>query len=277
MTSGSLESIAIANRVIDVVAKDLSFNKFVLELGLDPANISYHAIFNRLTHVALSNVNLPNMLALVGAMLYVATLVVRTIVPLRVFGIISTLFFIAYGAIAGVAGTFFLYLLSLPVNVIRLHQMLALIKKARVSAQGDLSMEWLRPFMSPRKYRADEVLFRKGEIAKEMFLTVTGKFLVVEIGAELHSGHFIGELGFVAPSNRRTQSIKCIEDGEVLTITYERLLELYFQNPQFGYYFLRLTTERLMQNVARLEELVEALEKKQIGAGCDRPQLPSFE
>jgi signal-transduction protein with cAMP-binding, CBS, and nucleotidyltransferase domain len=194
-----------------------------------------------------------------------------------VFGIISTLFFIAYGAIAGVAGTFFLYLLSLPVNVIRLHQMLALIKKARVSAQGDLSMEWLRPFMSPRKYRADEVLFRKGEIAKEMFLTVTGKFLVVEIGAELHSGHFIGELGFVAPGNRRTQSIKCIEDGEVLTITYERLLELYFQNPQFGYYFLRLTTERLMQNVARLEELVEAIEKKQIGADCDRPQLPSFE
>jgi len=39
----------------------------------------------------------------------------------------------------------------------------------------------------------------------------------------------------------------------VLTITYDKLLELYFQNPEFGYYFLRLTTERLMQNIARLE------------------------
>ena len=39
----------------------------------------------------------------------------------------------------------------------------------------------------------------------------------------------------------------------MLTITYDRLLELYFQNPEFGYYFLRLTTERLMQNIARLE------------------------
>jgi hypothetical protein len=28
---------------------------------------------------------------------------------------------------------------------------------------------------------------------------------------------------------------------------------LYFQNPEFGYYFLRLTAERLMQNTARLE------------------------
>jgi hypothetical protein len=263
MTSGLLESIAIANRVLDVVAKDLSFDKFLVELKLDPLNFSYHGIFTRLTDIALSNMTFTNMLALVGAMLYVVTLVVRTIVPLRVFGIVSTLFFIAYGAMAGAAATFFLYLLSLPVNVIRLRQMLALIKKARTSAQGDLSMEWLRPFMSPRRYRAGEVLCRKGDIAKEMFLTVSGKFLVVEIGAELPSGHIIGELGFVEPGNRRTKTIKCTEDGDVLTITSERLLELYFQNPQFGYYFLRLTTERLMQDVARLEGIIAAIENKQ--------------
>ena len=42
-----------------------------------------------------------------------------------------------------------------------------------------------------------------------------------------------------------------------MTITYERLLELYFQNPEFGYYFLRLGSERLLQNVARLEATIE--------------------
>jgi CRP-like cAMP-binding protein len=42
----------------------------------------------------------------------------------------------------------------------------------------------------------------------------------------------------------------------VLTITYDKLLELYFQNPELGYYFLRLTTERLMQNISRLEGMV---------------------
>jgi CRP-like cAMP-binding protein len=47
-----------------------------------------------------------------------------------------------------------------------------------------------------------------------------------------------------------------MENGEVLTITYDKLLELYFQNPEFGYYFLRLTTERLMQNISRLEGVV---------------------
>jgi len=102
------------------------------------------------------------------------------------------------------------------------------------------------------------VLFHKGDIAKEMFLTVTGTFLVSEIGVELPPGRMMGELGFVTPNNRRTQTVKCIEDGQVLTITYEKLLELYFQNPEFGYYFLRLTTERLLQNISRLEGIIEA-------------------
>ena len=55
-------------------------------------------------------------------------------------------------------------------------------------------------------------------------------------------------------------TIECIEDGQVLTITYERLLEIYFQNPQFGYYFLVLTSQRLLDNNQRLEENISRLE-----------------
>lgn len=258
MVCGILNSIATANLDLDVTAKSSTLNKLMLELGFNLTNISYGAFFHRLMDIALSNINFPNMLALAGAVLYVATLVVRTIVPLRVLGIVSTLFFIAYGALAGAVATLFLYLLSLPINVLRLHQMLGLIKKARMSAQGDLSMEWLRPFMSPRKCRAGDLLFRKGDIAEEMFLTVTGKFQIIELGMEIPPGQFMGELGFVVPGNRRTQTITCLQDGDVLTISYERLLELYFQNPQFGYYFVRLTTERLMQDIERLEGIIEA-------------------
>jgi CRP-like cAMP-binding protein len=42
----------------------------------------------------------------------------------------------------------------------------------------------------------------------------------------------------------------------VLTITYEKLLEIYFQNPQFGYYFLVLTSQRLLENISRLEATI---------------------
>jgi hypothetical protein len=122
----------------------------------------------------------------------------------------------------------------------------------RNATQGDMSMEWLKSFMTERGYRRGDRLFKKDDAANEMFLTVTGKFLVKEIGVELPPGRLMGELGLLTPNNRRTATVECIDDGQVLTITYDRLLELYIQNPQFGYYFLILTSQRLLENIARL-------------------------
>ena len=133
-----------------------------------------------------------------------------------------------------------------PINAYRLGQMLVLVKKARGATQGDTSMEWLKPFMTERKYRKGDILMKKGDAAHEMLLTVTGKFRVIEINVELPPGRLMGELGFLTPDNRRTATIECIENGHVLTITYEKLLEIYFQNPQLGYYFLVLTSQRLL-------------------------------
>jgi CRP-like cAMP-binding protein len=231
--------------------------RLLLAVGLDPANPSLAAMLNRLWEIALANINIANSLALAGAIFYVITLLMRTIVPLRIFGIIGDALFIGYGMLANSISTFFLYLLMLPINSVRLYQMLKLVDKARRSAEGDLSMSWLEPYMVQRRYRKNDVLFRKGERANEMFMVVSGKFLVTELAMELLAGHIFGELGFLSPSRHRTQTIECVEDGQVLSITYDKLLELYFQNPEFGYYFLRLSSERLLEDVARLERIIE--------------------
>jgi hypothetical protein len=257
MISDDINPSTALGRILAAVAQHLSVEQLVTQFGLDPAHLTYGAALNQL-ELAAANFNVADVLALLGAIFFVATLIVRTIIPLRIFSIISNVFFVAYSVLSGSAATFFLYLLSLPINVVRLRQMQSLVNKARISAQGDLSVDWLRPFMSPRKYRKGDVLFHKGDLAKELFLTVTGKFLVTEIGVELPPGGIMGELGFLDPKNWRTQTVECIEDSAVLTISYEKLLELYFQNPQFGYYFLRLTTSRLMQNIATLEGIIEA-------------------
>src|SRR5450759_513291 len=97
---------------------------------------------------------------------------------------------------------------------------------------------------------------KKGDAANEMQRTVTGKRLEKEFGVELPRRRLKGELGVIKPDNKRTATIECIEDGHVLTIEYEKLLEIYFQNPQFGYYFLVLTTQRLLENIARLEGII---------------------
>src|ERR1700730_4530271 len=256
MNLGVVELETIRDRILDKATDNFRIAKILMQMGLDHDNITYHAIFARLGEIFLANITIANMCALIGAIFFVATLLTRTMVPLRVSNMISNVFFMAFVALASDIKTFLLYLLLLPINVVRLYQMLNLVKKARNAVQGDTSMEWLKPFMTQRKYNQGDVLFNKGDAANEMFLTVTGKFLVVEIGVELPPGRLMGELGFLTPNNRRTATVKCTEAGQVLTITYEKLLELYFQNPQFGYYFLVLTSQRLLQNITRLEGII---------------------
>jgi len=256
MTLGDLVLAAQANGAVDAAMEDI-LAKVLTHLKVEVDNITFEALFQRLVDIALASITIANILALIGAIFFVATLLMRTMVPLRVTGIISDVFFIGYGVLSGTMTTLFLYILLLPINIFRLGQMLKLVKRARIAAQGDLSMDWLKPFMTRRQYRKGDVLFRKGDRANEMFFTVTGKFLVTELGIELPPGRLVGELGFLAPDNRRTQSLECTEDGQVLAITYDRLLEIYFQNPEFGYYFLRLSTERLLQNITRLEGIID--------------------
>ena len=252
----SADLATIMDRILDTAADNLRVAKVLIKLGLDPNNITYDALFNRLFEIVLANINLANMCALIGASFLVATLLMRTMVPLRVANMVGNVFFVGYGALAGDIKTFLLYFLMFPINAIRLRQMLKLVEKARTATQGDMSMEWLKPFMTERKYRRGDRLFKKGDRANEMLLTVTGRFLVTEIGVELPPGRILGEFGFLTPDNRRTGTVQCIEDGQVLTITYDRLLEIYFQNPQFGYYFLVMTTRRMLENIARLEATV---------------------
>src|ERR1700674_6145976 len=168
MNLSSTDLSTILDRILDAAADNLRVAKILVQLGLDPNNITYDAIFNRLLEILLANITPANMFALVGAIFFVATLLTQTMVPLRVANMIGCAFFVGFGALAGDVKTFLLYLLLLPINALRLRQMLNLVKKARTATQGDTSLEWLKPFMTERKYRKGDVLFRKGDKADEM-------------------------------------------------------------------------------------------------------------
>ena len=47
-------------------------------------------------------------------------------------------------------------------------------------------------------------------------------------------GKVVGELGLLAPNQQRTQTLECIEDAEIMQISYDRIKALYFENPSFG-------------------------------------------
>jgi len=197
-------------------------------------------------------------LGFVAGALYIASHYMKTMVPLRLCEIASNALFVVYGAFYPSWPTLALYGILVPLNSLRLYEMLQLVKKVRTASQGDLSMDWLKPFMHKHSYKQGAVLFRKGDHAEEMFYIVSGRCRINELGLELSAGHMVGELGFLTPEHQRTQTVECVDDVEMLAISYDKVRELYFQNPSFGFYLLRLASERLLQNVGRMERMIEA-------------------
>jgi CRP-like cAMP-binding protein len=206
----------------------------------------------------MSFITLHNVLGATGALFYVISMAMKTAIPLRITSLVSVLCLLGSSILARSIPAITLYALLLPVHSIRLYQMLDLIKKVRVAVGTDLSMDWLRPYMKRRKYRKGDLLFRKGDLADEIFLVGKGKFRVIELNTELLPGQIFGELGLLTAGYRRTQSIECVEDGHVLTLPYDEVRALYFENPQFGFYFLQLASGRLMEDKARTEQMLAA-------------------
>jgi CRP-like cAMP-binding protein len=195
---------------------------------------------------------------LFASIFVVATYTMRTMIPLRVFGILTNIILIASSIPTHNYPTMILHAVLLPLNAYRLHQMLQLLRDVKKSVNSDLSMEWLKPFMEERKCKVGEVLFYKDEKAEDMFYIVSGRYRLVESGIELPVGAIVGELGMLSPSNARTQTLECIESGVVLSVSYSQVEELYVQNPEFGFYFLRLASARLFQNISTLEQRLAA-------------------
>jgi hypothetical protein len=186
----------------------------------------------------------------IGAALAIATLAMKAMIPLRVVGIASSIFQIAFAASTGVTPMLIQHVILLPLNAYRLYEHMRLVRRVRNASNKDLSMNCLMPFMTKRQVNAGQILFQKGDPAGEMFTVASGRLRLNEIAV-------VGELGLLAPNQQRTQTLECIEDAEVTVIGYDRVKSLYFENPSFGFYLLCLTISRLFQNIAKFEVQLE--------------------
>jgi len=219
----------------------------------------------------ISHLSLADIVGYVGNVVVIVTYSMRTMIPLRMLGMCSNAIFLVYSGLLGLFPLMILQCILLPLNGYRLWQMIRLTRQVQVAAEGgDSSMSWLKPFMTKRSCKAGEILFRQHDEADEMFFTVSGTFRLVESGIELSHGQVVGELGLIAPDHRRTQTLRCDEAGELLVISYSEVKQLYYQNPEFGFYFLRLATGRLFHNMTMLENQLGSREELP-------PELPAPE
>src|SRR3954471_13071417 len=157
---------------------------------------------------------------LFASVFVVATTTMRTMIPLRIFGILTNVVLIATSIPSHNYPTGLLHCVLLVLNSYRLHQMRHVVRDVKKAVNSDLSMDWLKPFMTERKCASGEVLFYKDEKAEDMLYIVSGRFRLVESGIELPVGAIVGELGMLSPSNVRTQSLECIAPGVILSVSY---------------------------------------------------------
>lgn len=211
----------------------------------------------RYVHEALGSPN--ELLALVSVVvaggLVLVSSFVKTMIPLRWLAIGSNLGFVAYGAIHPSYPMLLLHAALLPINVLRLAEMIRLTRRVRaVQAAGELSGVWLKPYMRSARLRAGTVLFRQGDQGDRLYLLAEGRIELVEIGADISPGQIFGEIAFFSPDRSRRLTARCAEDSTVLSIDEGTVRQLYIQNPAFGYKMVELVAARFAADVDRLNQ-----------------------
>jgi hypothetical protein len=193
-----------------------------------------------------------------GMALGLLSLSVRTMIPLRLLAMGACGGLATYAFVHGSYPTLIVNLVSLPIHVWRAWEMWQLTRRIAAATDGDLNVEWLKPYMARRRLAAGASLFRKGDPATEMFYIVAGRLRVVELDIEIGPGQLIGEIGMFSPARCRTFSAEARGDVEMLAISESNLKQLYYQNPGFGFYLIQLVTRRLVANLERMEAQVAA-------------------
>jgi CRP/FNR family transcriptional regulator, cyclic AMP receptor protein len=174
----------------------------------------------------------------------------KTMIRLRVASVLANIFGLAVAIVTVNSATLLRHIVILPIDLIRLHQMRKLVSNVQSASKSDLNVEWLKPFMRSRRFDKGAIIFRKGDVAHEAFLLAEGEIELPELSSTLSPGALFGELALFTTERARTATAVCRTDILLLSITYDQFEQLYFQNPEFGIYLLRLIVGRLRSDIA---------------------------
>lgn len=195
-----------------------------------------------------------NWLATIG---YVAsaltfmTFCMKAILPLRYIALCSNVAFIIYGYFSDLYPVLLLHLFLLPLNGVRVLELRKLIGQVRQAGEGDVSIEHLLPFMTRRRFRAGDILFCKGDPAHEMYYILKGVVRVDGVQMDIGRGQIAGVIGVFAPEKERPWTAVCKTDGELLAISNEKVMQVFYENPRFGMSLARLITKRAIADMSQ--------------------------
>lgn len=182
------------------------------------------------------------------------TFCMKTMIPLRIAAVGSNVAFITYGLAGHIYPVLILHSVLFPMNVWRTVEMQRLVRRVDAAAKGDLSVDWLKPFMKSVRFGAGHLLFQRGDHGDRLFMLLDGEILLQEISVTLRPGSVFGEIALFSADHLRTQTARCVTDVHLLWIDESELAQLCYQNPSVSFHLLRLITNRLSANAALTEQ-----------------------
>jgi CRP/FNR family cyclic AMP-dependent transcriptional regulator len=177
----------------------------------------------------------------------------KTMIPLRIAVIAANVFAIIFALYTGNIPNLVGNCIFLPLNIVRLREMQKLTSDVRrAQDRGDLNFDWLKPFMRPMAVEPGDLIFAKGDDADSAYIVADGQVSLPDLGVILGPGSLFGEMGLFSSTGKRMSSARAMGDVRIYRITYQDFEQLYFQNPQFGLYLVRLMVRRMETNLSRM-------------------------
>jgi CRP/FNR family cyclic AMP-dependent transcriptional regulator len=186
--------------------------------------------------------------------LLIASFFMKTIIWLRWLAIASNVAIVVAGVIRPDYAILALGVAMLAVNAWRLTEMRRLVgavSSATAAQSAPINVDWLLPFMRPVDLPEGHVLFRKGEIADAVYFVSAGKVRINELNVEIGKGSLFGEIGIFSVDRLRTATATCVEPCSLLLVSADKVRELYYQNPEFGFFLVGVITRRLTEDLER--------------------------
>jgi hypothetical protein len=234
-----------------------------------------HAISPGDLKTIIDGVNWMEVLGYAASLSVLITFLMSTMVPLRVVAIASNVLFASYGAVAHIYPVMILHVILLPINVIRLFQLMRLIRGIRAAEISELPIDSLLPFMTHRIVTAGHTLIEKGADADRMYYLARGRLKIAEIDKFVEAGAVLGEIGIFARDQKRMATVVCIEDCEIYELSGSKAKQLYFQDRAFSLAVLQLIIARLMEDIRLSAPSAAALAPFQGGESASAASVPS--
>lgn len=192
-------------------------------------------------------------LGYVGLFLLLASSAMRTIIWLRILAIGASLAIVAYGLLSVRYPVAAFGVVLLAINAWRLWEMRKLVaatRAATAAGSAPITADWILPYMRPLAVPADAIIFRRGEAADAMYFISSGRIRIDELDVELGEGSLFGEIGIFSDNKVRTATAKSLGPCSLLVVSADKVRELFFQNPEFGFFLVGLITRRLSEDAA---------------------------